>query len=362
MVKNFFKKYFNYKIPKAFGVDFNDNSVKVVQLANKGKKCLVESFGSKIFPKGVILDHEIKDIGKFVEVFKSAVKDCKGKIKGSGLVVALPESRVFIRMITVPSLENKELAEAIKWEAESNIPISIEDVYFDWQVVARENESMKVLIVACPKKIIDNYNQVLSNAGFEVLVFEPESIGSGRCAINFEEQRPLMLVDIGQRSTSFSIYENGFPVFTSGSSFSGNMITDVISKKKGISLERAESIKVKIGLGENIKEKQEMEQILNPVIDGLASEIDKTTNFYKEKLSQSSKGEISEVLLSGQGSNLKGITSCLAIKLRTPVKEANPWENFCLDGKIPIIPKIEAQGYVTAIGLAMRANCYEDYN
>lgn len=362
MKNKFFKKYVDYRMPRAFGVDFNNNSIKVLQLNNRGKKCQVGGYGKKNLPKGVIQNYEISDKTQFADIFRSAISEASGKIKGTAAIVALPENKVFIRMISIPTLTQKELSETIKWETESNIPISIEEVYFDWQVVKKDKENMKVLVVACPRKIIDNYMGVFDAMGFEVLVFEPESIASGRCAINAKEESPVMLVDIGLGGTSISIYENGFPVFTSGSSFSGAMITDIISKEMGINSEKAEVLKMKIGMGSNIKEKQELEKILQPSVAGFVSEIERTLIFFTEKLSQNNQQKINRIILSGGGSNLKGLSSYLAIKLRTQVVLANPWENFNFGGKLPKIPKDEAESFVTAIGLAIRASCYEDYN
>lgn len=316
----------------------------------------------KYLPKGVIQDYEIKDKRKFLDIFSSTVMDVKGKIRGTAAVVALPENKVFIRIINIPALSRQEIPEAIRWETESNIPISIDEVYFDWQIVKKEKETMKILVVACGKKIIDNYTGVFEEAGIEILVFEPESVASGRCVINQAEKDPVMLVDIGFSETSISIYESGFPVFTSGSSFSGSMVTDSISKYKRLSIERAESLKIKIGMGGNIKEKQELETILQPLITGFVSEVQRALNFYGEKLCQGNKQKISRIILSGGGSSLKGLASCLAIKLRTQVDLANPWENFDLGGKLPGISRDEAEKFVTAIGLAIRANYYEDYN
>lgn len=362
MRRNFFQKYLNFKTPRAFGANFNDSSIKIMQTSGTGKKCHVNGYAKKNLPKGVIEDCEIKDVALFSDIFKSAISLAKGKIKGSAVAVAVPENKVFIRIIKVPALSRSEIAETIKWETESNIPISMDEVYFDWQIVKREEETTKVLVVACGKKIIDNYLHVFDGMGIEVLVFEPESVAAGRCVIKTGEENPVVLIDIGSTETSISIYENGFPVFTSGSSFSGSMVTDMISKNKGIGVEKAEIFKIRTGMGGNIEEKQELEKILQPLISGFVLEIERVLKFYAEKLSQGGKQKISKIILSGGGSNLKGLSSCLAIKLRTQVDLANPWENFDMEGKLPGISKNEAEKFVTAIGLAIRANNYEDYN
>ena len=167
---------------------------------------------------------------------------------------------------------------------------------------------------------------------------------------------------MGLENTSFAIYKNNCPVFSSSGSISGKIMTDVIAKYFGISYEKAESYKHKVGLGSNVKEREEALEVLNPLLMSLSMEIERTVSFFEDNLISKEGESIEKIVLCGGGANLKGLSSYLALTVHRPLVIANPWENISFYKEIPPISLEEAQSYITAIGLALRALHYEDYN
>lgn len=354
------KNYINFGPRQAFGVDLNNDSIKILQLVRAGKGIHVSGWKRIKLPKGVVDYYEIRDEKKFQETFLAGIKDAQGKIKGREVVVSLPENKVFTRIISVPLMNPEEAGETIKWETESNIPISIEEVYFDWQIVAKEKSTMKVLVMACPRKIIENYLSAFNGVGYNVVAFEAESIATGRSVIQDKDGSSTLIVDLGGESTSYAIYEKGYPVFTSSGSISGELITDTISKKLGLDEEKAESYKIKTGLGDDNFEKGELFDALSPLVSSLVTELEKTISFFDENLRTDKNKDLEKIILCGGGSNLKGLAPYLAINLKRDVVQSNPWININL-GNTPPISKELSQGFSTVLGLAIRAKDYENY-
>lgn len=357
---SFGKKYLNIGSRQAFGVDFNNESIKILQLFKSRKYSELAGWAKKNLPKNVMDYYDIQDEKKFQETFLSAVKESEGKIKGRDIVISLPENKVFTRTITIPLMEQQEAAETVKWETESNIPIAIDEVYYDWQIVEKEKENMKVLVMACPKKLIDHYLRVFEEIGYNVVAMEAESIATGRSVLGVDDKSASLIVDIGSENTSFAIYQNGFPVFTSSGSVSGKIITDMLSKTLKIDEEKAESYKIKIGLGDEKSTKGEGYEALKPVVSSMVVELQRTINFFEEKLN-TSKDSISRIIMCGGGANLKGLAAYLAVNLQIDVVLSNPWTNLFLGANTPPISKEQSQGYANVIGLALRAQSYEDY-
>lgn len=359
---SFFTDYLSFKSPKAFGVDFNNDTIKVLQLEHVGNHHKIIGWNKKNMPKGVINNFEITQADKLLEVFIDCIREAKGKIKGNSIVLSVPENKVFIRIITIPVMEQEEAYESVKWETESNIPIAIDEVFFDWQIVEKGKDNMKVLVLACPKKVVENYIQTFEKVGFNVVALEAESIATGRCVLEEKDSSSTIIIDMGSISTSYAIYQKGFPVFASSSSISGKMITDCIAKGLGAQPDKAESLKIKTGLGVKNKEDTQMMTILQPILANLVSEIQRAINFYEERMITKPEEKVEKIILCGGGSNLKGLVSYLTINLKNMVTHANPWGNMHLGGNLPPISMEDAQGFITAIGLALRAQEYEDYD
>ncbi|MEA1925773.1 MAG: type IV pilus assembly protein PilM [Patescibacteria group bacterium] len=345
--------------PRIFNVDINNKDMKIFQIEQKKNRHKVIGWAKKKFPRGVIDDFEVKDKDKFVEVLGEALaSNTARKIKGSVVALSIPENKVFLRILDIPVMTEKEAAEAIKWEVEGNIPISIDEVYYDWQIVKKEGKKMKVLIAASPRRIIDSLIEAFEHADLRVCILEADSIAVERSLLPQNENDPILVVDIGIEGTGYFVFYNGYPVFSSSGYISGQMFTDAVAKYYEIEWDKAEHYKTKVGLGSNRKEREEALCFYSPLLTTLIQEIEKTINFYNENLSGNSKKEVRKVILCGGGSNFKGLLPYLAIHLKRQVAQGNPWENIKLAKEIPPISKEEAQSYITVIGLALKSSNY----
>lgn len=95
--------------------------------------------------------------------------------------------------------------------------------------------------------------------------------------------------------------------------------------------------------------------IFEAILLDLIKEITKTIDFLNENLFLEEKNKkIDRIILCGGGSNLKGLSSYLTVKLKQQVIQSNPWINFSFVEKIPPISKQKSQGFAPTIGLTLR--------
>jgi len=354
------KQYYSYlSRSKMFGVDINNKDMKIFQIEHHNGKHRITGWAKKLLPAGIIDDFEVKDREKLIEILKSALDtDTAKKIKGSAIVLSVPEDKIFLRILDVPKMEDEEIPEAIKWGVEENIPISIDEVYYDWQIVHKEKENMKILVAASPKRVIDSLIDSFEEAGLHVCILEADSMATGRSLLAKGENNPVLVVDIGIEGTGYFIYHDGYPVFSSSGSISGQMFTDAVSKYYELEWKKAEHFKTKVGLGTNRKEREEALRLYNPLLTTLVQEIEKTIAFYNENLNENTKKKVDKIIMCGGGSNLKGIVPYLSISLKMKVSQGNPWQNVVLEKGIPPVSKEEAQSYITVIGLGLKSCNY----
>ncbi len=354
--------FFNKKIidfsDNAFGLDLSDLSVKVVQMEELGETVKIRSFGSeKIFP-GSISDGEILNKKNVVDAITKAIKNSgPKKIKTKKVFCSLPETKAFLRIINIPKINPEEVREAIKWEIEANIPVALDQVYYDWQVLDERlgtnmENKMSILVVAVSRKTIDQFIETLEAADLEVIGLEIESVAQSRSLLSGEQQQnsTVLVVDLGDRRSSISISYNGIPCFTSSNPVSGQSISGVIAKNFNISFEEAEKIKFSKGIGSFIKG-DGIFLAVSPVIENLISEIEKSFDFYLAGLQYSKT--VDRVVICGGGANTKGLVSYLSKRLGKEVEIGSPWIAADIKNKIPIMNKDESVQYATAIGLAL---------
>lgn len=361
---NIFQKKIFDIFPSAFGLDLSDLSMKAVWLNRAGKKDELFSFGSVPLPVGSVVDGEIMNSGVVQQAITTLLEKAGPKrIKTRQVVCSLPETKAFLRIITLPVMEKDEVKEAIKWEIEANIPLTLDQVYYDWQVLdlnlTQEKGKISVLVVAVARSVVDQFQTVLSAAGLEVVGLETESIAQARSLLaEKNENQTMLIVDIGDRRTSFLIAIGSTPCFTSSVPLSSQMITDAISKSLHIPFEEAEEIKIKQGLG-SLALKSPVLKAALPVLENIAVEIEKSIDFYLGNLHYSEN--IDSIVLCGGGSNMQGLLPYLSRRLGRPIEFGNPWVNVHLGDQLPLIDRNHSVQYSTAIGLALRGlDEYED--
>jgi type IV pilus assembly protein PilM len=345
--------------PKAFGLEIENSSVKAVFLEKKRKNYRMVSCSRKILPRGVVQSEQITDSKKLAEEIKSLVATALPRpIKTKNVILSIPETKAFIRTIQIPKMTINEAKEAVKWETEANIPISLDKVYLDWQIIGEKNNNNEVLVVAVPKNIIDSYFETINLAGLNPLVFEIDVIATSRSLIGPQDsEKPILIADVGAESTSLSICQNQIPYFTSSIPLSGRSFTEALQKEVGVGWEKAENLKFKFGLGKMSNEDM-LYKIFNPMIENLASEIEKSINFFSESINN--RDQVEKIILSGGGSLLYELPTYLSRRLKKVVVLGDPSSGIDTSAFPYKITPRDLVFYSTAIGLALRGAEYEN--
>jgi type IV pilus assembly protein PilM len=358
---NFFRKKIISFDPQFIGLDVSNLSVKAFQIERDNVRDKIRSFSSVKIKNGTLENGKIIDKDEVVRAVKEVIEKAgPQKFNTKKVVCSLSESKVFLRIINIPKMEETEAQEAVKWEMEANIPLSIDSVYFDWQFISGGAKNMqRVLTVAISREIVDDLVEVLEKAGLEPYIFEVDSIASVRSLLSEAEENVLnLIVDMGATKTSFIVVENGIPCFTSSIPFSSENINDVVAKRLGLSdIKEAEKMKVKFGL-EDCAENNPIQEFIRPVLENFIVELEKTSDFYISSLPE--VREIDNIILCGGGASLKGLVPYLVKRLRKNVEIGDPWVNLNLGNNLPPITREEAIKFSTAIGLALRGLDYED--
>lgn len=358
------KKIINL-FPTSFGLDLSDLSVKAVWLERNGNHETIASYGSVPLPAGAIMDGEIVDEEAVKQGIQNLLEKAgPKKISTRRVICSLPETKAFLRIIVLPRMKEEEVKEAIKWEIEANIPLTLDQVYYDWQILdlnlTDEKDKMSVLVVAISRTSVDQFQEVLEGAGLIPLGLETESVAEARSLLlEGDERRTTLIVDIGDRRSSFLIAVGNSPCFTSSVPLSSQMMTDAISKSLQISFDDAETMKIKHGLG-SLAEKNPTFIACEPILESIAVEIEKSVDFFLTNFPVVEK--IDHIVFCGGGSNMHGLLPYMAKRLGRPVEAGNPWVNLRLGKRLPLIDRDHSVQYSTAIGLALRGlDEYEDF-
>ena len=298
------------------GLDISDLSLKLVQLNRVGSKIKIQALGKVSVPEGLIVEGEIKNEEEVADIIKKLISKPKcGKVSSDMVVACLPETKTFIKLIEVEKTPNN-LADVIETEIEKHVPLLIDEIYYDWQVIGEREDVQLVLIGAAPKKIVNQYTNLLDKAKLSVEALEIEPMSLCRSLLaeelpNFkgEFNKNYAIIDIGATRTSLVVYAKNTILFTVSMPISGEKITENIAASLEIEKEQAEKAKIICGLDE-----AKASGIINKVLAGMINDLNERVNeileFYGNHFPQ--YGPISEILLCGGGANIKDIDKIIS--------------------------------------------------
>lgn len=364
---------FNLK-PEAFGLDISELSIKIAKLRRKKEFFELTSFGEEELSPEVIKNGEIKNEEALAKTIKKALAGISGeKIKTKYVVSDLPEEKSFCQVIQMPLMKKEELKSAVLFEAENYIPLPIDELYLDFEVIKpvyNHLDHLDVLIVATPKIIVNSYISCLKKSGLVPLAIEIEPQAIARALVKDEiNTYPLILLDFEKTVTHFMIFSGYSLRFTSSIPISTRQLTEAISKSLKIDQEKAEKLKIKYGIKkrERDNEAEKIFQAVEPILRELVKEIKKYLDFYQvrdchEHLPPDSHKKI-KILICGGGADLSGIGDFLNEELKMPVELGNPWVNILpksLKKKEKIFSLEQSLTFTTALGLALRGINYKN--
>lgn len=344
----------------SIGLDISDRSLRLVRLAKRGKKINMIFFDDVAIPVGVIENGDIKNEKKLIELTTKIAKKAKIKKNSTQKIISvLPETKTFITVINIPTAKTNEkgkkeddiFSELVEQEIVNHIPLNLDEIYIDWQVLKRTPGATKLLIGAVPKGISDIYYSVLEKSGLKPHVLEIEAAPIIRSLLVEGDEKSKMIIDFGAIRTGLIIYNQKTVNFTVSLPISGQKITETIASTLKMDMAKAEEAKIVCGLDKEKCEGALLKVLMDP-INKMASHIKRAQSFYQTKYPKGDK--ISEIILCGGGANFINIDNVLKEKVGLPVKVGDPLINIAKAKKIKM-SKEKALSYTSAIGLALNA-------
>lgn len=308
------------------GLDIGSSSVKAVEVARRSKGLELVGAGVAPLPPEAIVQGAFLNTSAIVEAVQSAMS--QAGIRAKNVATAVSGHSVIVKKIPLPTMTREELEESIRWEAEQYIPFDINEVNLDFQILGGEEAEgqMDVLLVAAKKELIDDYCQVIGEAGLQPAVLDVSAFAVTNAYETNYEMNPdevVALVNIGAQTVNINIVMNGVPAFTRDISTGGSVYTEEIQKALSVSWDEAERIKRGGGATQEDQEvvPHEVEQAMQGVTETVLGEINRSLDFFAATAAES---RIHRVVLSGGGSLVSGLDAAFQDKTNLPVEILNP--------------------------------------
>jgi type IV pilus assembly protein PilM len=320
------------KAKNLIGLDIGSSAVKLVELkeGKEGTFQLVKAGLETLSPEAIV-DGAIMDSSLVVETISRLLATTG--VKSPNVAVSVSGHSVIVKKILLPTMPEEELSESIRWEAEQYVPFDINDVYLDYVVLdpGAIGETMGVLLVAAKKEKVDDFKNVVTQAGRVPSLVDVDAFALQNCyEVNYgaDPGRVVALVNIGASVMNVNILAQGQTVFWRDITFGGNQFTDALQKAYSLNFEQAEALKK----GEPIagQTAQSIQPVLTGVSEDVAAELQKTLDFFQ---ATSGSERVDSIVISGGGSKASHLDEVLKEKFGMPVEILNPFRSIFTDDR-----------------------------
>ena len=316
-------------------LDLSRSGLRGVQVdAPYSVRPMISRFAAVPVPEGTIFDGEITDQRRAIAGIKELWK--AGGFTTKKVVFGVSNRKVVVREVTLPPLTGPRRKTSLRFAVEGQVPIDLDDAILDFlplrNVETPSGVQQEGLLVATVRSSLESTVNAIERSGraidavdfsgFSLLRLMPGSARGTQAIVN-----------IGASSTTVVISTAGTPQFVRIVASGGDDVTRSIERALGVSFAEAEKDKITRGLqgGASTPRDIDAETVLRENVAGLIDSIRNTFAFW---VNAHPDAPVSNVVLTGGGSRLGGLTLVLSRALGVPTVYGNPFAPFAVNPKL----------------------------
>ena len=335
-----------------FALDIGTKALRVVQLSSAGNdQWKLEKIGYlQVDPKITAGSSETasRKLGDaIVQVVNSA------GISAKTCVVGLSSLKTFTTVIDMPKMTRQELESTLKYQADKYIPMPLNNVRYDWDILGDSPinpKNIEVLLASVPQEYVERLVEIVDSVGYDVIATEPDSMALIRCLIKQNTQGSYVLIDMGENATDLVVTMGDNPrlVRTLQTGFSS--LVRGVAQSINIKEDQASQFLLKFGIDQTRLDGS-VYNASSIQLDAFISDIDKSIKFYQNKYANK---KIDGILVTGYGAKIPKFIDYIKNKSGLNVQITSPWQKVNVpQNQMQKILSVESE-FATAVGLAQR--------
>lgn len=363
------------KPKSSVGLEIGSSTFRVALINSTPTGPFLANCGFVKVPRGAVAGGEIVD----TEVVSYTLTELWRKVglREKKVVIGVGNQKVVIRVVEMPYMEKSELKSALQFQAQDFIPIPIEDVILDYEIIdeytVESGEKMfQILLVAAERNMIQTVVNAVEAAGLQPEAIDVSAFAIARAilppkppSVAEEPQRmeAVALLNIGAGITSVVIAENNVVKFARVLALAGDDFTQAIMDSFGITFEEAEDLKVRIGLSplvgdrfidipsELLDRAEAVQDILEREATRFIGEVKRSFDYFMAQ----SPLEVKKLIVTGGSAKLKNFLAYLEKALGIEVAYGRPLDQFQISPKLSLEAlKEDELSLAICLGLGLR--------
>lgn len=328
------------KIKSAIGIEFTGDHINLVKLAKTAEgivlveaRSIKSSLSKKEEDKKVLVENTVK-------AFEGL------NFEKDEISLGVGGHTSFVRRVKLPPVLHSKLKQVVSFEVQQQVPFSLNEVRWDYQVVSPISKipgPVIVLIAAIKQSFAEDLIKLLQESINKTPdIVDTSSLALHNCLIFndlLSKEKVGILMNFGYSYTDVSIENKGEIAFTRAVPIGRRNILRKIAEARKVELEKAEEI----------LETEDVSSVILPIWEDLIAEIKRTTTYY---LSQVEKvTHFQYMYMSGEFPKNSNIHELLNNAFKIEIKEVNPFNKIRYN---PEALDSNVSNFSVSTGLALR--------
>src|SRR5271166_5213308 len=313
--------------PGVWGIDLGLCALKAIRLEEEDGEIKATAFDYIEHPK--ILSQPDADpdqltreaLNKFLE---------RNNLRGDIVGISVPGQSGLARFVKLPPVEEKKIADIVRFEAKQQIPFNLEEVVWDYQKIGAGTVTdgfamdTEIGLFAMKRDMVSKYLQHFKDVNVEVHLIQMAPLALCNYAsydLLKKEIKPeaegeqehagcVVVLDIGTDSSNLVITDGNRIIWQRPIPLGGNHFTRALTKDLKLTFAKAEHLK------RNATKSPDLKKILSalkPVLNDFVGEVQRSLNFFTGSHRSAS---IEYLVGLGNAFRLPGLQSYLKEKLQ----------------------------------------------
>jgi type IV pilus assembly protein PilM len=322
-----------------WGIDLGQCALKAIRLENVDGEVTATAFDYIEHPK--ILSQPDADPD---ELTREALQQflSRNSIKGDMLVISVPGQSGLARFVKLPPVEEKKIADIVKFEAKQQIPFPLEEVVWDFQKIGQgvvtDGFAMETEIglFAMKKDMVHRALQQFKDVHVEVHVIQmaplalcnyvaydllkKNGVGGGESDEAGDKKECVVALDIGTDNSNLIITDGEKIIWQRPIPLGGNHFTRALTKDMKLTFAKAEHLKRNAVKSPDLKKiLASLKTVLNDFVGEVQRSLGYFTNTHRDATIQYMVG-------LGNAFRLPGLQKYLQEKLQLEVRKLSKLE------------------------------------
>lgn len=188
-------------------LDIGTHFIKFVELKKEKGNITLTRIGIKEIPEDSGADRD-KIISRLISELLS-----ENNIKSRPVNISVNGQSVFVRFVKLLQVKEDKLKQTMKFEAQNQIPFSLNEVMWDWSLLDKDKAgSKRAVIVAIKRNLVEDIISKLNSVKLSTELIDVAPISVYNCmAFNedYDNESIGAILDVGAKSTNFIIFNKG---------------------------------------------------------------------------------------------------------------------------------------------------------